>query len=257
MEADGHRLFPGVEGDYLVFCDRANHIVDAQGRTIANYATGKLQHIHKPIAIDADGKSVVCELLIDQKSNLLRITIPQDFLTSCKYPLRLDPTFGSPTSTPTSGSMAINGRIRGVGTTPASAGTANSISFFDNTGTWANTEHAQGAYYTGAMAGNGTLVAMTVEGHGNATAGWHALDFSGTPSVTNSVLHTACITSDGAVEGAYDAVSTEIYGGTKAYVVDGYPNPYTDTKGTYSFRYVVYCTYTEGAPAGVQPSRLQ
>lgn len=58
------------------------------------YKTGKVTHVYRPYIEDANLSKVWCELNIDLQSNLMTVTIPQDFLDTATYPLRLDPTFG-------------------------------------------------------------------------------------------------------------------------------------------------------------------
>lgn len=72
----------GVIGSYTVYCDKKNNV----------YKTGKLVHIYRPIFIDADNNTIFGELEIND--NKLTILLPEDFMATAVYPVRLDPTFG-------------------------------------------------------------------------------------------------------------------------------------------------------------------
>ncbi len=253
--ADGHKLFPGVEGDYLIYCDRSGDFIDDNEQLIVSYGIGKLGHLHKPIAIDANGVTVVCELEINPAAKRLRITIPGAFVDTCALPFRLDPTFGAPTSEPTSGSSTISGRLRGVGSTPASAGTADSVSIFLN-GTFPTAGRLQCAVYTGAVGSNGALQGYTNELSGTGVGGWLTVNFASGPAITNSINHTAVVQCNGtSYETAYDAVNADLYYGSQVYSVNNWPNPYTDSKSNDAYRYGIYCTYTTGS-AGKLPTGI-
>lgn len=78
-----------VVGSYAVYHKSLkNHQV---GDT--NYSTGKLFHIFRPKAVDADGNEVWAQLSYDD-AGTLTVTVPQDFLDNANYPVRVDPTFG-------------------------------------------------------------------------------------------------------------------------------------------------------------------
>lgn len=80
-----------VAGSYAVYHkDKVNHI---EGRR--NYATGKLFHIFRPKAIDANGQETWAEL--SYANGTLSVTVPQTFLDTATYPVRVDPTFGNTT----------------------------------------------------------------------------------------------------------------------------------------------------------------
>ena len=71
-----------VVGSYAVYCTKANN----------KYKTGKVCHIYRPLCIDANGLKRYADLKIDGKT--LTITIPQDYMDKCAYPMTLDPTLG-------------------------------------------------------------------------------------------------------------------------------------------------------------------
>lgn len=79
-----------VIGSYAVYhkTQRGNLLGSKQ------YKTGKAFHIYRPFVIDSLGVRVWCELNINEKEELVTITIPQDFLDNAIYPVIVDPTFG-------------------------------------------------------------------------------------------------------------------------------------------------------------------
>ena len=76
---------PFMKGSYAVY----------KKNTFIGEGTGKLCHIHKPLIIDALGRRVWGELSVD--GNMLRITIPEGWLATAKYPVVVDPTIGTTT----------------------------------------------------------------------------------------------------------------------------------------------------------------
>src|SRR3990167_4717626 len=87
---EGSRRPDNVIGSYAVYHKtKANHRVGS-----INYATGKVFHIYRPKAIDADGKEEWAELSYATTTGILAVTVPQNFLDNAEYPVIVDPTFG-------------------------------------------------------------------------------------------------------------------------------------------------------------------
>lgn len=81
-----------VVGSYAVYYkDHANHV---EGQT--NYATGKAYQIFRPQVSDANGNTTWAELAYS--NGMLTVSVPQDFLDSAAYPVKVDPTFGYTTA---------------------------------------------------------------------------------------------------------------------------------------------------------------
>lgn len=84
-----------VVGSYAVYRkDKKRHNFKKHGIEI-NYGTGKFGHIFRPKAIDTDDNEIWCDLYIDQEKQILTITVPQSFLDTARYPVRIDPEFGT------------------------------------------------------------------------------------------------------------------------------------------------------------------
>jgi len=85
---DGAVRPENIVGSYAVYHKlKINH---KRGQT--NYATGKAFHIYRPKAIDANNDEIWAEL--SYHSGVLSVAVPQSFLDSATYPVRVDPTFG-------------------------------------------------------------------------------------------------------------------------------------------------------------------
>ncbi len=74
-----------VKGSYAVY-----HATKANNK----YKTGKVFHIYRPKAWDANGDTVWCDLNIDTVNGTLSIALPPDFWNNAVYPVIVDPTFG-------------------------------------------------------------------------------------------------------------------------------------------------------------------
>lgn len=88
-EADKLKGFhrpPHVEGSYAVYA--------TDQRLNDTYRNGKVCHIYRPIAHDATGKQVWCDLELNQQAGLLTVVVPQPFLNTAVYPVTVDPTVG-------------------------------------------------------------------------------------------------------------------------------------------------------------------
>lgn len=72
-------------GSYAVYSDKSGN----------QYKTGKLAHIPRPIAVDANGDSELCD--IDISVPTMTVSCPGSWLDSAVYPVVVDPTFGSTT----------------------------------------------------------------------------------------------------------------------------------------------------------------
>jgi hypothetical protein len=76
---------PFLKGSYAVY----------KKETLIGEGTGKLCHIHRPEIIDAQGRRCWGDLSI--VGNVLRITIPEQWLGEAAYPVIVDPTVGTST----------------------------------------------------------------------------------------------------------------------------------------------------------------
>jgi hypothetical protein len=77
-----------VAGSYAVYYK--NHKDHIEGQT--NFATGKAYQIFRPLVTDAKGNTAWADL--SYATGTLSVTVPQVFLDSAIYPVKVDPTFG-------------------------------------------------------------------------------------------------------------------------------------------------------------------
>lgn len=84
-----------VRGSFAVYHASKGGLVDALGM---NYRSGKAWHIYRPEAIDANGNRAWCDHDITPNGRFYDVTVPQAFLDSAVYPVRVDPTFGYTTA---------------------------------------------------------------------------------------------------------------------------------------------------------------
>lgn len=100
--AEGAERPENVVGSYAVYHKtKANHRVSD-----TNYATGKVFHIYRPKAIDANGLTIWVEL--KYQNGLLSVIIPPIFLKNASYPVVVDPTFGYTSLAATGASLTGN-----------------------------------------------------------------------------------------------------------------------------------------------------
>lgn len=79
-----------VVGSYAVYMAEKKKTYE-NGKS---YGCGKVGHIYRPKIIDAEGNWVWGVLRLDEKYGIIRVVIPEEFLDSATYPVRVDPTFG-------------------------------------------------------------------------------------------------------------------------------------------------------------------
>jgi hypothetical protein len=124
--AEGTDRPENVVGSYAVYHKtKRDHVI---GQT--NYATGKAFHIYRPKVWDADGNEIWAEL--SYADGTLSVTVPQSFLDSAVYPVRVDPTFGYTSLGATGNNIGTNvndqSTRRGTKFTLSEEGTLDSIS---------------------------------------------------------------------------------------------------------------------------------
>ena len=111
-----------VVGSYAVYHKyKKDHVVGE-----VNYGTGKLFHIYRPKIIDASGREVWAKLSFS--NGKLGVTVPQNFIDTATYPVRVDPTFGY---TSIGASSQFGGAIYGsYADAPAENGSITKISTY-------------------------------------------------------------------------------------------------------------------------------
>lgn len=91
---EGRERPENVVGSYAVYASSKR--INYKGGKV--YGSGKIGHIFRPKIIDNDGKEVWGSLDIDTEKGILKVTIPEEFLETCSYPIIVDPTIGYDTA---------------------------------------------------------------------------------------------------------------------------------------------------------------
>ncbi len=142
------------------------------------YKTGKVNHIYPSIAVDADGKTALCEL--DVIAGQLIETIPQAFLDTAKYPVRCNTDFGSTYAGGNNGNH--NGgqcRVAGPYSPPSDCDAASITMRFNHVGT--DVDFITGIYADntgidgGALLRDGVGETITAKIIDNFLRGWLGL----------------------------------------------------------------------------------
>lgn len=252
--AEGASRPENVIGSYAVY-----HKSKKNNRVGGNeYRTGKAFHIYRPHAVDANGNETWCDLNIDTDTNLMTVTVPQDFVNSAAYPVIVDPTFGYTSAgasysvdiASASGSIA---RRRGEVFTATEAGTLDSISFYArvtasthtiSTKVFLNEKDSVSAGSHGQIATAASDISYTSTGDTLQTINTSGESFSATDLILSAM-------GDGADFGggftslnvARDTVSsTQKYGEINTY--SSPESPWVDSGFTNTDRYSIYATYT-------------
>lgn len=237
---------PDVVGSYAVY---------HKSKSNDMYGTGKACHIYRPIVIDANGWSYFCDLKIDINNELLRVTIPQEFLDKATYPIVLDPTFATfgSTSTPGSTSYISSGSTDFIVALVAdgSIGDIDSMSAYLNIAWTSGTAKSQTALY---KASNGSLVSAcdAENSYTSSSTGWKSHAFTGDATL-QATSYWLAVSGDHSA-GIYDAVNMGFDAGTPGgnqgwgyawtYAANGWPDPITVT--LYDYIWAVYVSYTIG-----------
>ena len=217
-----------VVGSYAVYAKtKSNHKVGS-----INYATGKVMHIYRPKAIDADGVAQWAEL--NYENGILSVNVPQDFLDNANYPVVVDPTFGYTSQGASSqniGSVDWNGTAAQLGS--SITGTLTNVSAYVRR----NSSNAN--VQLEIWSDTGTVPSARLDGSANIPI-----------TSASFTLQTASISEP--LAGNYWAVVEGIYGGpgTQTYVAydsgsgSGATALLSTTWTANSNRYSVYGTYT-------------
>jgi len=146
-----------------------------------DYYTGKLMHIYRPFAIDANGVQVWCDLNINDPGTLMTITIPQDFLDSAVYPVLVDPTLGY-TSVGASTSNNAQPWAHGIYNLPANLTIESGSIYGANSGV----PFILGVYSDNSGVIN-TLLASSAGGTFDASGAWKTVALTYNNTVTRDI----------------------------------------------------------------------
>ena len=233
-----------VIGSYAVYHESKQGDYSKMG--LKNYRAGKAFHIYRPKIIDSAGTEVWGELNITD--NLLTVTIPQEFLDIAIYPVRhaAGLTFGYEAVGGTSETYQVDDMFAYRFTSPADAGTADSVSIY--------TSDTSGSRYVKGiilLQSDKTIITNGIGDGVEAARPWYSPDFvaspfSTPPSLTPSTDYYLAVVANGAMFGKYDT-------GDANYSFEDTANSYASPENPGSVteenhKYSIYCTYTAGGP---------
>lgn len=232
--ADGAERPENVVGSYAVYHKtKKNHLV---GDT--NYATGKAFHIFRPKAIDADGSEVWAQL--SYEDGVLTVTVPEKFLSTATYPVRVDPTFGYTTIGGTSAQSNVK---QGAKYTASPAGNIVSISTYCDMAS-GSTNIFNAIYTDSAGTPSSNIASSTVQGSCGTTPSWVTSSILGTVSNATPYWLMQCNSAGGAGNGLYyyDAGATN----QRSFSSSGCTWASTWSNSGFSARMVsIYATYED------------
>lgn len=239
-----------VIGSYAVYHSTKRNGLKNSNGTMDNYGTGKAFHIYRPKAWDSDGDTVWCELLIDEKQSHLTITIPQDFLDRAKYPVIVDPTFGTTGVGATTYLLNGNNVRHCRYTMGATGGTVDSIAIYiDEDGGGVN---VGGAIYDESSGCNNLIDSSTAQiAVGAYDEGWLMFTSAATATLSGATDYWISACADAATYMRYDDNNSDTSSGHWS---DAWPFEASCNDGwnanDYTFSvYVVYTTSGGEAPS--------
>ena len=154
-----------VVGSYAVYHKtKANHVA---GQT--NYATGKVFHIYRPQIIDAVGTKIWGTLAY--APGVLTVKIPQNYLDTATYPVKIDPTLGYTTVGGTNSTLVTHTVRVSARYTPTGDFVAEKVVFYD--GDSAARGGARGLIYASST---NALIKIGDHMSGGTNFGWQDYD---------------------------------------------------------------------------------
>lgn len=224
-----------VIGSYAVYCNKTGHIKNKRNETIINYQAGKLFHIYRPLCIDFNGQKVWADLKIEK--DILSIVIPKDYIESCAYPMRLDPTFGYSTIGANSGFSNANfmhSSHFSVG------GSGNGSKMYVYCALTGNIKTAIQGYSGNTSVGAAITNGVTSGRYIDSAVAWHEFTFSSPPQISNTTYFLSFCT-DVEFTRLFDSVAGA--GGYSSQSYSTYPPNSATISPATDRRYSIYCEY--------------
>lgn len=244
---EGAQRPDNVVGSYAVYIDKKNHVVGDK-----NYATGKIEHIYRPEAIDAEGTRAWCKLNIPEageaETNIeCSVEVPQEFLDKAVYPVVVDPTFGYTSIGATSVAFAGASVKSASQYTLSEAGDVTKITVYQDTA-----PGLSAAFIYDTSAGNANVLLGSALEDVAGTTGWSDFTLSTPVSVVAGDYFLGVISTSGRT-GKADSTGTPGTGVNQFNADAGYPNPSNPfgTPSSSSFEKSIYATYTPSGGGGV------
>lgn len=240
--AEGASRPENVVGSYAVYHKtKVSHQIGS-----TNYATGKVYHIYRPKAIDANGVEQWSE--ISYVDGVLTVTVPQKFLDDAVYPVRVDPTFGYTSVGGTTRNLTSTGHIHTAAFSLSEDGNVSSISVYRYK-TSLGTSNIKGLIYEDDDADDypEPLLTEAQPVEVNTTPAWATSTFSVPASLASGTYFLASVHETASTTVRYDTDTIFSYERAGSYnpVSDPFPISGTNLNRKYS----IYATYTASAAA--------
>ena len=229
---------------------RPEHAINSvafYSKTLANnqYKTGKIGHLYRMKAVDAKGGETWTDWNVD--GGYIYLIIPQKWLDTAVYPVRIEPvgdTFGY-TGAGGSATVYNANQIIGQVGTPASSGTVDYISV--------SMKGVAGASFKSVLVEKTgeTIVANGVgdaTGDTNTSKHWGTFAYTTKPSVTGSTTYYGCLIGDTNGFTIYrDSGTGRFYDSSNSYST---PTDPTDGAESATVICSIYVTYTPSGGGG-------
>jgi len=233
-----------VVGSYAVYHQTKGGMNDINGK---EYKTGQAFMIYRPHIIDAEGKETWGNLHIE--NGIYSVEIPQDFLDTCRYPIKSNDTFGYTTAGGSFTFTAANRAFISKGS-PTSSGTVSKISIYAARNT-ADTNFKGVIWLVSdkTIITNGVAGTVTITG----AASWLDVNYGTNPDVVSGTNYYVGGVSD--VSGGYLLYNTGVSGDGGISESNSYATPISlGTIGVNDRRHSIYATYTaSGGGAAAEP----
>jgi hypothetical protein len=204
------------------------------------YATGKVLHIHRPFATDAEGRTAWLQLQI--ADGIYTATLPEEFAKIAAYPVAVNDTFGY---TAVGGTELITGAYDGWGPYSGVSGTGNSVSIACRSST---AKKITPGLYSGASGDPDALVATCNDITCPATnpiVAFTSSNFQSAPTLEAGTTYHICSSRETTLAVAYDSdASYGLDSKSSHYVANTLDNPFGVSSETGTYRGSLYVTYT-------------
>lgn len=232
-----------VIGSYAVYARKSGDDISAKN----NYKTGKIAHIYRPFAEDANGNRVWCNLDYDPIKQVIYLIVPYEFIDSAAYPIRIDPTLGY---TSVGASTSGNGQPWASTYTMPADSNAIKISVY---GVQNGGSAVLGGLYNNAASLPSTLYCKGGVNNFGSSASWKDSYLSGEYLKNGTVYWITSNCGGPASNGVlvyYDSIAKTLsYDSTQNYTANtGNLNQTWTSSGTISLSQSLYLTYDTYSP---------
>jgi hypothetical protein len=236
-------------------CRRPEHIINSfavyhsrlrdHWRGYGNFATGKLWHIHRAKAIDADRRERWCAMR--HAPGALQVIAPPDFIREASYPLLIDPTFGYTSVGASNGTLATEFYEAHGPYSPGSNGDAESVSAA--TSAFGNAMTL--GIYSDSSGTPGTNLRDTAEGTTTTGDAFFTINLDSPLSVSSGSSYWLMNAQPGTVAYKYDAGGAVNWKFANiSYSAGSLPANWPGTLATVNDTYSIYSTYTASGGGG-------